>query len=345
MNIIQKEFGKVEAGVVTSFILDNGRGLQAEILSLGGIIRRLVFNGTDVALGRDKAEDYVGDGAYLGALVGRNSNRIEDCEFELNGKTYTVAANDSGRNNNLHGGVKGFTSKVWTAKVIDGDEPQLELSITSADGEEGFPGNVSVKVTYTLTKENSLRIHYEGTSDADTLLNMTNHCYFNLNGHNSGKIVDHSLQLNCSFFTPNKDSCVPNGEVLPVAGTPFDFTSGKKIGTDINADDHQLTAFRGYDHNFAIDGRGYRKFATLEGDKTHIVMDCYTDLPAVQIYTGNYLDAERPCKEGAEYEMHCGVCLETQVFPNAMKFSHFPSPILKKGEKYDTTTEYKFSVK
>ncbi|MBO5060356.1 MAG: galactose mutarotase [Clostridia bacterium] len=343
MSITQKEFGTYKDNVVIAYTLDNNRGLKAEILNLGGIIRALIFNGTDVVLGRSDAEAYL-SGGYLGALVGRNSNRIEGCTFCLNGKTYTLAANDSGRNNNLHGGICGFASKIWDVQTVDSDEPQLILTTTSPDGEEGFPGNVQVKVTYTLTKDNSLKIHYEGSSDQDTLLNMTNHSYFNLNGHSSGTVKNHTLTLNCSFFTPNTDACVADGRVLSVENTAFDFRGGKKIGTDIDDSDHQIQEFLGYDHNFAIDGRGFRKCACLVGDITGIVMETYTDRPAVQIYTGNYLDALTDFKDNAEYSKHDAICLETQVFPNALKHSHYPSPILKKGEKYDTTTEYKFSM-
>ena len=341
--ITKKVFAKSENGQVDSYILDAGNGLSAEILTLGGIIRKLVFNGTDVVLGRDELDAYIGDGAYLGALVGRNSNRISGCRYELNGKTYTLAANDSGRDNNLHGGVYGFTSKIWEATAVDSDEPQLILKTTATDGEEGFPGNCEVTVTYTLTHENSLKIHYEGTADADTIMNMTNHSYFNLNGHKSGKILSHKLWLNCDFFTPNAPYCAPDGTVLSVSGTPFDFTTAKEVGKEIFTDIPQLSMFRGYDHNFVINGTGFRKFATLEGEK--IIMDCYTDQPGVQFYAGNYLDSERNCKDGAAYSPNDGLCLETQAFPDAMKFSHFPSIVLKKGDKYDTVTEYKFISK
>lgn len=344
MSIIQKKFGTAGDKEVTSYTLDNGCGLSAEILTLGGIIRSLTYNGTDVVLGRDDVDSYIGDPTYFGALVGRNSNRIEGAAFELDGKEYKLAANDNGICN-LHGGNSGFTSKIWSAEAVDGDEPKLILKLFSPDGDEGFHGNVNVTVTYTITKECSLKIHYEGISDADTLLNMTNHSYFNLNGHSSGDIKGHTLRLNCSFFTPNSDACAPDGRVLSVAGTPFDFRMTKVVGRDMSDSNEQIQKFLGYDHNFAIDGRGYRKCATVCGDKTGIVMEAYTDRPAVQLYTGNYVDDKIPGKDGCAYSKHQGLCLETQAFPNAMKYSHFPSPILKKGEKYDTTTEYKFLQK
>ena len=345
MSITRKESVTVVGRTVDSYFLDNGRGLQAEILTLGGILRRLVFNGTDVVLGRKDIEAYVGDPTYFGTLVGRNCNRIENCCFELGGREYKLAANDSGRNNNLHGGPGGFSAKIWQAEAVDGDEPQLILSVFSEDGEEGFPGNVSVTVSYTLTRENSIKIHYSASSDADTLVNMTNHSYFNLNGHSSGDVKEHTLWLNCGFFTPLNSASVPDGRVLCTSGTPFDFTVPKKIGKDLECGDGQMVPVLGYDHNFAIDGRGYRKFAEAEGDITHIVMEAFTDRPAVQLYTGNYVGDGIPCKDGAKYGQYQGFCLETQAFPNAMKYSFFPSPILRKGEKYDTVTEYKFSVR
>lgn len=343
--ITKRHFGTIEKGEVTAYTLDNGCGLSAEILDLGGIIRTLVFNGTDVALGRDTAKDYVGDPTYFGALIGRNSNRIEDGKFTLNGKEYTLALNNNGAHN-LHGGNDSFTAKIWNAEAIDEAEPKLVLTLFSPDGEEGFPGNVNVKVTYTLTKENSIKIHYEATSDADTVFNMTNHCYFNLNGHTDEDIKNHTLELNCSFFTEGTPACIPNGNVLSVCGTPFDFRTAKAVGSDISDDYEQIAIVGGgYDHNFAIDGRGYRKCATLIGEKTGIIMETYTDRPAVQLYTGNFITDEIPGKDGCAYKKHQGLCLETQAFPNSLKFSHFPSAILLAGEKYDTTTEYKFFKK
>lgn len=343
--ITEKYFGKATSGDVTAYTLSNNNGLSAEILNLGGILMRVIFNGTDVVLGRESAQDCFIDDAYQGALIGRNSNRIENCVFSIGETTYKLDANDSGRDNNLHGGIDGFARRIWDATPIDGDEPQLVLSLFSPDGDQGFPGNAEIKVTYTLTKDNSLKIHYEGTADSDTVINMTNHSYFNMNGHNSGDVLGHKLWMNSDFFTPNSDLCVADGTVVSVKDTPFDFTVEKEIGKDIHDPYYQTQNFRGYDHNFVINGRGFRKFAEVTGDKTGICMQCYTDQPGVQLYTGNYLTADIPCKDGANYSQHSGFCLETQVFPNALKFSHFPSSILKKGEKYDTVTEFKFTQK
>lgn len=339
--IEKKEYGRVGEKEVYLYKLDNGKGLSAEIITYGGILRTLTFDGTDVVLGRDSLEEYMNNTGCYGALIGRNSNRIANGEFTLNGVKYTLAKNNG--NNNLHGGLVGFGKRVWDSKAIDKEEPSLVLTLVSADGDEGFPGKVKVKVTYTLTSDNAIKIHYEGKSNRDTLLNMTNHTYFNLNGHASGTVDNHTLKMASGFYTPNTPECMPYGVVEKTEGTPFDFTEGLRLGDGFASDHEQIKLFSGYDHNFALDGFGYREFATLSGDKTGIIMTAYTDRSAVQIYSGNGIDSERVCKEGAKYPVHGGVCLETQVFPNAMEYSHFPSPILKKGEKYDTVTAFRFS--
>lgn len=340
MSIKAEKYDILDGVEVTNFILDNECGLSAEILSLGGIVKNLCFDGVDMVLGHKELETYSENPGYFGALIGRNSNRIENAEFLLNGKNYTLAANEGSCN--LHGGVKGFDKKIWTAEAHAGDEPSLVLTCFSPDGEEGFPSDVHIKVTYTLTRENSLKIHYEGKSSGDTILNMTNHSYFNLNGHNSGSIDGHTLWLNSEYFTPNTEKCMPNGEVLSVEGTPFDFRHERSFADAFAVEHEQTTLFGGFDHNFVLAGRGYRHSARLRGDKTGIVMDMYTDLSGVQIYTANTLKP-REFHKGGSYGIHQSVCLETQYFPNAMKYSHFLPPILKAGDKYDTTTEYKFS--
>ena len=335
-------FNKIEAGDIYAYNLDNGKGLKAQILNLGGIVRKLVFDSVDVVLGRDDYQKYFLGGGYFGALIGRNSNRIEDAKFEINGKEYKVFANEAARNNNLHGGKVGFNAKFWDVTELDGVEPALILKLSSPDGEEGFPANAEITVTYTLTKDNALKIHYEAIADGDTIMNLTNHSYFNLNGHTSGDIKNHTLWLDSDFYTPITEKGAPDGQVLKVSGTVFDFTAPKTIGRDIEAADEQLKFGTGYDHNFIINGRGMRKFAVLEGDKTGIKMEAYTDLPAVQLYTGNWTADTPEGKDGAIYGERQGVCLETQVFPNFTKFSYFPDGFLKKGEKYDTVTEYRF---
>ena len=347
MSIIKREFGTAKSGEkVFAYKLENGE-ISAEILSYGGVVRTLCVkdrNGktVDVVMGYDTLEEYENKRGYYGALVGRNSNRIANSEFVLNGKTYKLEPND-GRNN-LHGGEGGFSKRVWDVIAEDGAEPSLVLSLTSPDGEEGFPGTIDVTVTYTLTSKNALMINYKAKCDEDTICNMTNHSYFNLNGHDGAKMTNQLLKLNSQFYTPNTDECIPNGEVLKVDGTPFDFREAKQIGDDIDADFEQTEMFGGYDHNFAVAGEGYRLCAVAENPANGIVMETYTNQPGVQLYTTN-IDNENTGKHGAKYANHHGFCLETQAFPNAAKFTHFPSPVLKKNAVYDHTTEYRFSVK
>ncbi|MBQ2967717.1 MAG: galactose mutarotase [Clostridia bacterium] len=339
--MIQKQlFGNLEGQDVFAYTLDNGRGLKATVITYGGIIRNLEFNGVDVVLGRETLEEYLENDGCLGAAIGRNSNRIKDAKFDLNGKTYTLFANNNG--NNLHGGKIGFNKKVWDAEAIDGEAPAVVLSYLSPDGEEGFPGNADVKITYTLTRENAIKLHYEGVCDQDTIMNLTNHSYFNLNGHDSGAIDSQTIQMVCSFFTPNTEECMPYGEILKVDGTPFDMRLPKTFKDGFSSDYPQATMFNGFDHNFMIDGKGYRLGAVAKGDKTGITMEMYTDAPAVQLYTANFLKDDRTCKDGVTYGLHHGFCLETQDVPNAINIPFFKSPILKEGEKYDTTTEYRF---
>lgn len=340
--MITKElFGNHEGKDVFLYKLDNENGLSVEIITFGGVIKNIYYKGLDLVLGRDSLEEYLDNDGYLGALIGRNSNRIQNAEFELGGKVYKLFPNDKGVSN-LHGGKIGYDSRVWDSEAVDGKEPALILTLHSPDGEEGFPGNADIKVTYTVTTENSLKIHYEAVCDADTVMNMTNHAYFNLNGHNSGVTDNHTLTLDSDFYTPNTEKCLPYGEILSVEGTVFDLRKPVRLGDVFESDNEQIKMFKGFDHNFCLNGRGFRKVSELCGDKSGIKMETYTDLPGIQVYCGNFLKPERVCKGGAIYDSHHAICLETQVFPNAMALPHFPSPILRKGEKYDTVTEYKF---
>lgn len=340
MAIEKNIYGVYNGSVIYAYTLTNKNGFSAEILNYGGIIRKLVYKGVDVVLGRDTLEEYLNNEGYFGAIIGRNSNRIEKSEFEINGKTYKLFKNDG--ENNLHGGKTGFDKKVWDSEIFNSEEPSLTLSSVSADGEEGFPGTANIQVTYTLTNDNELRIHYIAECDSDTVLNMTNHSYFNLNGHSSGRVDKHSIWLNSEFYTPNTDECIPTGEILSVKNTPFDFSTDELLEERFNSCHEQIKKFNGFDHNFAINGRGYRKAGIFKGDQTGISMEIYTDQSGVQIYSGNVIEEGCVCKDGAVYGTHHGVCFETQAFPNSLKFSHFPSAILKTGEKYDTVTVYKF---
>lgn len=340
--MIQKQIcGTINGAEVTLFTLDNGVGLSAEIMNYGGIIKRLTFQGTDVGLGRNTPEEYHQGSGCFGALIGRNSNRLENAEFMLNGKKYTLCKND-GRNN-LHGGDENsFRNKIWTAEMNDAAEPQLKLTLTSPDGEEGFPGTAEVTVIYTLTMDNAVRIAYSGVCDADTLMNLTNHTYFNLNGHGSGVIDTQTVQLDADFYTPNTNECMPNGEIRSVAGTAFDLRKEKAFAEVFASQEDQIRMFDGFDHNFCLRGSGYRTVGCMRGDQSGIVMEIETDCPGVQIYTGNGIAESDICKDGVSYRKHQGVCFETQAFPNAMAYSHFPSIVLKKGEVYQTTTAYQF---
>ncbi len=340
MSIKSKKYGELNGKDIYAYMLDNCRGLSVEIISYGAIITRLVYNGTDVVLGYDNFDEYVDNTDYMGAIIGRNSNVIENSEFTLNGKTFKLFAND--KRNNLHGGKEGFDKKIWNTECVDGDEPSLVLTYLSPDGEEGFPGNAHIKVTYTLTADNALQIHYEAECDQDTVINMTNHSYFNLNGHDSGSIEGHSLWLASHFYTPNTQEIIPCGEIRSVEGTPFDFTIESKIGERLAIRHEQIDMFGGYDHNFVLDGGGYRLAGILKGDTSGITMEMYTDQPAVQLYLPVEFNPDRKYKEGAKYIHYGALCLETQAFPNGMKYSHFPDVVLKKGDKYDRVTTFKF---
>lgn len=352
MSITSKQFGRLPNGdAVTCYTLDNGNGIKAEVLDYGCIIKNLYVldrNGKyiDVVLGRDNLAEYENNEGYFGALIGRNSNRLANSKITIGTKEYKLNANDG--KNNLHGGLCGFNKKIWNAKTVDDEkEPAIVFKLHSPDGEEGFPGNLDVTVKYTLTKNNGFLIDYSAIGDADTVCNLTNHSYFNLNGHNSGKTIDNlKLTLNSNFFTPNTEECMPNGEILSVKGTPFDFTEGKMVGEDLNSDTYeQINMFGGYDHNFILNGKGFRKAATLYCEENGINMDMYTDSIGVQLYTGNCIEENRICKDAAIYSKHSALCLETQYFPNAFSFEHFPSTILEAGKEYHHATEYRFSNK
>lgn len=340
MAIKREKVGEHNGKDIYEYTLNNDKELSVIIFNYGGIIKSLIYKGIDVVLGRDTIDEYLRNTGFFGAIIGRNSNRIENAEVEINGKVYKLHENN-GRNN-FHGGIEGFDKKVWDAEIIEEDEPSLVLTYISPDGEEGFPGQLNVKVTYTLTSNNSLRIHYESESNADTILNMTNHSYFNLNGHSSGTINGHSLWINSDFFTPNTYEYLPSGEIIRVKGTPFDFTSEKILGKLFSSEYEQIRMFNGFDHNFVLNERGFRKVACFKGDTSEILMEIYTDRPGMQLYTKNFEDSQRMCKDGSFYPRHAAACFETQTFPNSLKFSHFTDSVLRKGEKYDTVTEYRF---
>lgn len=345
-NITVASFGKVSNGEALLYTITNSSGAYVTLTNQGGCIVGINVpdkNGvlSDVALGYDTGADYEVPDRYIAALIGRNSNRIENSEFTLNGKTYKLYANN-GRNN-LHGGKIGFNKKLWNSSIED---DSVVMKLFSPDGEEGFPGNLEVTVKYTFDDNNALTIDYYATCDEDTVCNLTNHCYFNLAGHNSGDILSHKLKINAKNYTEANDELLPTGVIAPVVGTPFDFLDYHEIGERIEEKHIQLINGLGYDHNFCCDGEGLRLIAELWEEKSGRHMEMYTDTSGVQLYTGNFMnDTEPQGKGGALYSRRNGVCLEAQVYPNALRHPHFPTPVLKKGETYRQTTVYKFQVK
>ncbi len=346
---IKKElFGKMPDGRgVDIFTLTNKNGVEVRIMSYGGIIVSIKVpdkqgRAGDVVLGFDNLEGYLKGHPYFGAIVGRYGNRIGNARFSLNGVEYKLAANND--QNHLHGGLTGFDKVIWAAK-IDGNT--LELSYLSRDGEEGYPGNLSVKVRYTLTDRNELKIDYFATTDKDTVVNLTNHSYFNLAGQGSGDILKHRLSIEASSFTPVDSGMITTGEIKKVVGTPFDFLKPTEIGARVDADDQQLKFGRGYDHNWVINGKPgtLRLAARVDEPSSGRQMEVWTTEPGVQFYIGNFLDGTLTGKENKVYKFRYGFCLETQHFPDSPNKSSFPSTVLRKGASYKTTTIYKFSVK
>ncbi len=351
MSITKKTYGKTADGTeVSIFTLKNSKGSSAEITNYGGIIGSLFVPDRDgkledVVLGFDSLEEYFTNGPFFGAVIGRNSNRTEKARFELNGIEYRLNKNDG--NNHLHGGIIGFHKVVWDAEIIKSEVGEsLQLSYLSKDGEEGYPGNLQVKVTYTFTDDNALEIDYYAVSDKDTVVNLTNHSYFNLSGHNSGSISGHKIMINSDKFTPIDEEFLTTGEIRNVEGTPMDFTKLTAVGERIDSNDEQLINGMGYDHNWILNvsGKTPEKAAEVVDEKSGRIMGVYTTKPGVQFYTGNFLDNVSG-KKGAVYNKRDGLCLETQYFPNSMKHKNFPSTVLKAGEKYHYITIYKFLTK
>jgi aldose 1-epimerase len=349
----KKSFGKTPEGQpVDLYVLTAKGGAEAAITNYGGAVVSLKVpdrNGklADVVLGYDNADGYVNDKSFFGALVGRYGNRIGHAQFALDGKTYTLAKNNG--ENSLHGGIKGFNKAVWTAKIIPAKDGQsLELSYLSKDGEEGFPGNLKVSVIYTLTDSNALRITYSATSDKKTVVNLTNHSYFNLAGQGSGDILGHLLIIRADKFTPVDSGLIPTGEFRDVAGTPFDFRKELAIGARIDQDEEQLKLGGGYDHNFVLqrsndpeESLAARVLEPVSGR----ILEVWTTEPGVQFYTGNFLDGKTIGKGGVTYPRRSAFCLETQHFPDSPNQPKFPSAVLNAGERYHTITTYKFSVR
>jgi aldose 1-epimerase len=351
MSITKRFSGKEKYGKsIDIYTLKNTKGSTMEITNLGGTILSLIVPDKegkfeDVVLGFENLEDYYVQGPYLGAIIGRFANRIGKARFQLNGVEYKLTENDG--TNQLHGGLKGFDKVVWEAEIVQKDNKEaLELTYFSKDGEEGYPGNLTAKVTYTFTDDNELVIDYFAEADKDTVVNLTNHAYFNLLGHASGNILSHKVMINADSITAADAESIPTGEIRKVEGNPMDFRTFKEVGRDINSDYDQLVLGKGYDHNWVLNvsGEKLEKAAEVVEDKSGRRLEVYTTKPGVQFYTGNYLNGTAIGKGGVPYEYRAGLCLETQYLPNSMNIESFKSPLLKAGEQYKHTTVYKFSV-
>jgi aldose 1-epimerase len=354
--IEKSDFGKLKTGEsVELYTLKNAQGMTVSIMTYGGAIvnwtapdRKGQY--ADITWGCADLAGYEKGAPYFGALVGRYGNRIAKGKFQLEGKTYTLVTNNIG--NHLHGGDKGFDKVIWQAEVLNGEEPALKLHYLSKDGEEGYPGNLTVTVVYTLQKDNALRIDYSATTDKTTVVNLTNHAYFNLTAKSSNSILDHELILNADRFLPVDKTLIPTGELKPVKNTPFDFTKATTIGARINDTiDMQIKYGGGYDHAWILDPKlptvadGLKTAAMVYEPTSGRVLEVLTTEPAIQFYTGNFLDGTVIGKEGIAYQKRTAFCLETEHYPDAPNQAAFPSTTLKKGETYRTTTVYKFSTK
>jgi len=350
MKITKSKFGELQGANVDLYTLRNSSGFEVEITNYGGTIVAIRVpdrsgNIADVTLGYATFEGYLTGDAYFGALIGRHANRIEDGRFSLNDQEFILAKNDG--KNHLHGGLRGFDKAIWSGQVIEcAGQSALRLCYESKDGEENYPGNLQVEVIYYVTEDNSLGIKYRAVADQDTVVNLTNHAYFNLAGHGAGEILGHDVWINADKFTPINGEGIPNGEISDVRGTPLDFTSPKTIGQGLASDHEQIRCGRGFDHNWVLNNKQGELgvAAKVSEPVSGRVLHVYTTKPGIQFYTGNFLDGSDIGKGGVIYLSRSGFCLETQYFPNALTHRHFPSPILRKGEHYEHETIYKFST-
>lgn len=343
--ITERQIGTFEDNPVTEYTITNAAGMQVSILNYGGTVTRIITkdkseNDGDVVLGFDSLSGYLRKGnPFFGSLVGRYANRIANAKFTLDGKEYTLAANNNGQS--LHGGIKGFDKVLWNAEKLSGDS-SLKLTYLSKDGEEGYPGNLNAEVVYTLTAANELKIDYSATTDKATPVNLTNHSYFNLSAGADSTILDHELQLNADYYTPVNEFLIPTGKIDAVKGTPMDFTTSKLIGKDLDS------VKGGYDHNWVCNKKGtdLEKIASVYHATSGRLMEVYTTQPGVQFYSSNFLNGTLiNTKNGQKYVKHAALCLETQHFPDSPNEPAFPTSILRPGETYRHTTVYKFSVR
>ncbi|MFL6449315.1 MAG: aldose epimerase family protein [Bryobacteraceae bacterium] len=348
-DIRRETWGTDSSGqAVSLYTLTNSAGTEAKITDFGGRIVSLKTadrNGsfTDVVLGFDNLDGYLKKNPFFGALVGRYANRIANGRFELNGHTYELARNNGP--NALHGGSRGFDKVVWESQIVDtGNGLALELEYLSKDGEEGYPGTLKAWVTYSLNENNELGIQYRASTDKDTVLNLTNHSYFDLTGQFAGNILDHHVTIHADRFTPVDSNLIPTGELRDVSGTPFDLRHGERIGAHIDEDYEQLKLGWGYDHNFVLNGHGLRLAASVVDPATGRKLEVLTTQPGVQFYTGNRLDGSVTGKGGVTYKFRFGFCLETQHFPDSPNKPDFPSTVLKPGDQFHETTIFRFTT-
>lgn len=344
------DFGKMPDGrTVELYTLKNGKGMEAAITTYGARIVSIVVpdrdgHRADVVLGFDNLQGYLGKDPYFGATVGRFANRIANGEFKLDGKTYKLPINNGP--NSLHGGTVGFDKKVWTAHEVSQNPPSVEMSYLSKNGEEGYPGDLTVKVKFTLTDGDELRLDYTATTDKDTVVNFTNHSYFNLSGEGSGSILGEEMMINADSFTPINANMIPTGEIKSVEGTPFDFRKLTPIGARINEDNQQLKFAHGYDDNFVINrkGPGLVLAARAVDPESGRTLECFTTEPGLQFYTGNFLDGTIHGKGGKVYGNRSAFTFETQHYPDSPNHPNFPSTELKPGEMFHQTTVFKFGT-
>ena len=351
MSIEISDFGTCNNGKIAKlFTLTNSNNITVKLTNYGAVLVSLFVpdkngNLSDVVLGFDTLEKYfTNDICYFGSTVGRNSNRVKDAKFILNGVTYNLDKNERNKNN-LHSGYHPYNERLWDYTVNENNN-SVCFSLISPDGDQGFPGDFNVNVTYTLTDDNEIKIEYVGSSNKDTVANMTNHSYFNLAGHNSGTAMEQELYINSNQFIEVDNESIPTGNFINVENTPLDFRNSKKLSKDINADYEQLKFTGGFDHSFVINktSQGIEKVATLSDENSGRKMDVYTDTVAIQFYAGNFIENNKVIgKDNCMYKNRSGICLETGFLPNSINQSNFKSPVLKAGDEYKTTTIYKFS--
>ena len=350
VNVNKEFFGKTTDGAnVDQYTLKNSNGMEVSVISFGGIITSLKAKdrdgkNEDVVLGFDNLGDYENKSPYFGALIGRYGNRIKEGKFSLDGVEYKLAKNNG--ENHLHGGLKGFDKVIWDVEVeVNKSSASLMLRYTSVDTEEGYPGNLGVKVTYTLTNEDELKVRYEAETDKKTIVNLTQHSYFNLSAGLRKDILGHEITIDADYFLPVDMTLIPTGEIREVVQTPFDFREFKVVGDDIDLDDTQITYGNGYDHCWVLNNQdeGVRFVASAYDPLSGRLLEVFSDQPGIQFYSGNFLDGTLQSKEGGNYEFRSGFCLETQHYPNSPNQENFPSVILNPGEKYNSETIFKFS--